>query len=73
MAGGVDGAAHGGDVAGDAGGRLVMHHHDALDLVSLVGTKRLLDARGVGARAPLFLLDDDLEPMTAGESRSKDG
>ena len=67
MLGGVDGAAHGGDIAGDAGRRLVMHDHHALDLVVLVGAKRLLDALGIGAGAPLLLLDDDLEPVTAGE------
>ena len=67
MLGGVHGAAHGGDVAGDAGGRLVMHDHDALDLVVLVGAERFLDAVWVDAGAPLLLLDDDLEAMTAGK------
>ena len=44
-----------------------MHHHHALDLVVLVGAECLLDAIGIGAGAPLLLLDDDIEPVTAGE------
>jgi hypothetical protein len=44
-----------------------MHDHDALDLMALVGAERFLDAVGIGARTPLFLLDDDLKPVTAGE------
>ena len=67
MLGGVDGAAHGGDIAGDAGRGLVVDDHDALDLVVLVLAERLLDALGIGAGAPLLFLDDDLEPVTAGE------
>ena len=67
MLGGVERAAHGSDVAGDAGGGLVMDDEHALDLVGLVGAQRLLDALGVGAGAPLLLLHDHLEPMPLGE------
>ncbi len=67
MARSVDGATHRGDIGGDARGGLVMDHHDALDLMVLVGAQRLFDALRRGARAPLFLLNDDLKPMTAGE------
>ena len=67
MLGRVDRAAHGGDIAGDAGRGLVMHDEHALDLVVLVGAERLLDAIGIDAGAPLLLLDDDVEAVAAGE------
>ena len=44
-----------------------MDHQDALDLVVLVRAQRLFDPIRIGAGAPLFLLDDDLEPVAAGE------
>ena len=37
-----------------------MDDQDALDLVGLVLAERLFDALGIGAGAPLFVLDDDL-------------
>ena len=40
--GGVDGAAHRGDVAGDAGGGFVVHHAHRLDGVAGVGAQALL-------------------------------
>jgi hypothetical protein len=44
-----------------------MDDHDALYLVILIFAERLLDLVGMDARAPLFLLDDDLEAMAASE------
>jgi hypothetical protein len=44
-----------------------MHHEYALDRVGLVGSQRLLDALGVGARPPLLVLHDDIEAVPAGK------
>ena len=67
MLGGVERAAHGSDIAGDAGRGLVMHHEHALDLMFLVGAERFLDAVGIGAGAPLLVLHDDVEAVALGE------
>src|SRR6516164_4205738 len=63
----IERAAYRRDVAGDAGGGLVVHHHDTPDFVLLVSTERLLDAIRVCAGAPLLVLHDHVEAVTAGK------
>ena len=53
MLGVVERAAHGGDVAGDAGGGLVVGKEHRLDLMTLVGRERLLVPLDRGALSPL--------------------
>ena len=52
VAGVVDRAAHRGDVAGHAGGGLVVHHAHGLQAVLAVGAQALADRFGVDAVAP---------------------
>ena len=66
VAGRVDRLTHGTDVAGDAGGGLVMDRHDGLDLVVRVGAQRLLDPLRVRTRAPLFFLNDHVQAEALG-------
>ena len=57
--------AHAGDVAGDAGGRLVVREEDGLDLVTLVGRERVAVPLDRRAFAPLGVqhLDLEAEPL----------
>ena len=66
MPGVVQRLAHPGDVAGDAGGGLVVGEEHRLDLVRLVGRERLLVALDRRALAPLGVEHVDLEAQPLG-------
>ena len=62
----VDGFAHLGDGAGDTGGGLVVDDGDGLDAVRRVPGQACLDARRVGAGAPVPLQELHLQAELAG-------
>ena len=66
MLGGVERLAHAGDVAGDAGRRLVVGGEDGLDLVALVLGEDVGVLLERHARAPLFVAEHDLEAEALG-------
>ena len=67
MLGIIDGAPHGGDVAGDTRCRLVLHHHHRAYRMLAVGGECRMDMLRRGARAPRLFLHLDLETMAARE------
>ena len=52
------------DIARHTSRRLVVHHHDCLDLLSTVGLEHRAQARLVGAAAPLLFQNRDVQSQT---------
>jgi len=62
----VHGLAHGGDVVGDAGGRVDLHDQDRLDGMRLVAFEPLLQRRRIDRTPPVAFQDFDLDAQHGG-------
>ena len=73
VTGAIDGPAHLGDAAGDAGGSLVVDDQHRPDAVGVVLGERPLDLRGIRAMAPVTGEDHRVESQAASQAGPESG